>query len=314
MPLIDLGKPFSLGFNDISDSRWNAKTWNIDTGANLFSMPEKIPGQFMLPTADGDGFFKNSPCFRSVDDADTIIPIGNTAHLHNDFTAEAGGFLPDILLANLGYVHTYWGQTYTINDFYQESNGTGAGITTVIASNIANIELDTGTATNGWAGIRRFGLPLRMSNPSMFIIRHDIDGTLTNYNLKFGVHPERIDGSNTAENKYGIEACSGQTNYQCFSADGTARSTTPSAVAVNGSDNVWLAQHFPTDEEIIYVFDSDPDTTVTKITDIPVSGGSTSSRMFMVGIQSTTSSAAKRLSVRGFAITGTPDTSDWTFP
>lgn len=310
MSLELLARPFSLlGLNDITDMRLDAKTWMVDTADNIFNF-NKIPGQTFIPRDTGHGFTKNQPCFLSVD-GDVIIPIGLKKHTHSMDTDLDGGMEIEVFLDNIGNLDVYWGTTFNMNDFTQEFSGTGAGISEA-ATGVFRVEMDTGTATNGYANIRRPGVPIDFSKKSAFVAREELEGTIANYLLRIGLNAEKVDVANDPTlPSYGIEACSAQTNWQCWSSDGTARSTTPTSYAVDSVVNVWMAQHYPADNQIIYTKNIDfGSNQVTKESDIPISGIGATRQYFSAGVKTTTTSQAKQLRHYGslvFANMGNPE-------
>jgi hypothetical protein len=308
---LDLGKPFTLGFNDVSDDRFNAKMWTIDTSDNLFN-GVKIPGQFMLPTNDGNGFSKNVPCFRDVDDAENIISLGVKKHTHAGDTEAEGGLLGNAFINNVGNLHTWFGNTFIDTDFFKNTNGTGALVQTTTTATTAYVECDTGTSTDGYANIRKMGLTLDFGKYSVFSARMELNGTIANYVLRSGVNGEMINNANDPTTKsYGIEACSGQTNWQTWSCDGTTRSTVATSYAVDTSIHTWLALHDPTVPNIQFSRDVDTANTVTKTSNIPTSGGTDTVSLFSSGVKSTTSSQAKEWRFRGAVVYGFVGTSGW---
>lgn len=310
MPLIDLGKPFKLGFNDISDSRFNAKMWTIDTDSNLFNMAEKVPGQFMLPTTDGNGFSKNVPCFRSVDNANTILPVGLTEHSHSAPTDAEGGLLIDCLLDNIGNVNSMYGNWFHSGMYQTDSSGSGAGVTDSTGEG-GSIDLVTGTTTDGYALMRTRAVPLGFDERITFMHRIDLSGPFTSYLMKFGVNAELITEANSNSTKsFGWEACNGNSHWLVFSCDGTTRSTTTTSITVAANDDVYEAQHFPADPSIQFALNHE-DTVVTKNSNIPTSGGTSSSRNFVTGIKTTTSSQSKTMNHKGMVLHGRIGTGDW---
>ena len=308
---LDLGKPFSLNFNDVSDDRFNAKMWTIDTADNLFN-GVKIPGQFLLPTSTGNGFTKNTPCFRDVDDAENIIALGLKKHTHANDTDIEGGLHSDVLINNIGNLLPFFGQSYYDTDFHKQTSGTGAAVTGVTAGNSGYVFIESGTSTDGYANIRRFGQVIDFTKKSAMIVCIRLEGTLTSYITRFGVNGEMINDANEATLKsYGIEACSGQSNWQTWSSDGTTRSTVATTYAVDTSLHTWMAQHYPSTPNIIFTRDNDTTNAVTKSTNIPTTGLSESDQLFIAGVKSTTSSASKTLKYVGAAVYGNIGTSTW---
>jgi hypothetical protein len=311
MSLQLLGRPFSLvGLNDVSDMRLDAKTWMVDTADNIFTFP-RIPGQFFLPRDSGHGFTKNQPCFLSVD-GDQIIALGLKKHTHSMDTDLDGGLMVEEFLDNIGNLGVYLGNTFNAADFVQDISGAGADVTEP-ASGVFRVEMDSGTASGGYANIRRPGVVIDFSKKSAFVARYELEGTIANYLLRIGLNSERVDASNDPTlPSYGIEACSGQTNWQCWSSDGTARSTTPTSYAVDSVVNVWMAQHYPADDQIIFtkniLFGSNQ---VTKESDIPVSGVSATRQFFSSGVKSTTASQAKQLRHYGAIVVANIGTAEW---
>ncbi len=314
MPLIDLGKAFSLNFNDISDDRLNAKMWTTDTDTNLFNMPVKIPGQFMLPTTTGNGLTKNQPCFRSVDNANTIIPVGLKIHSHTSDTDTQGGSLVKVFRDNVRNIDFWFGNTFIKEDFYTNASGTGAAVATSTSGSTALINCDTGSATDGYANMRKLGLLLDFSNPSTFSIRFSLlMPNLTNYVMRCGVNSEMINDANDATTRsYGIEACSANANYQAWSCDGTTRSTTASAFAVaNNDDDVWRAEHDPSGPSVTYTRNNDAGNQIVKTNHIPTSGTTNSISLFSAGIKSTLAATTKTLQYRGAVIYGWVGVGEW---
>jgi len=309
MSLTQLGRPFSLaGLNDLSDMRLDAKTWMIDTADNIFNFP-KIPGQFFLPRDSGHGYTKNQPFFLSVD-GDVNIPLGIKKHSHSMDTDLDGGLMVEEFLGNIGNLDVYLGNTFTVNDYILEYSGTGA---LASESSGAGIDMTTGTANNGYANIRRKGVPIDFSKKSAFVTRFEYEDTIANYLFRQGIKAERVDLANDPTTKsYGIEGCSAQTNFQCWSCNGTSRSVTPTSYAVDSVDNVWMAQHNPGDVEIIYTKSVDfGSNQVTKTSDIPVSGAGSSTNYYSAGIKTTTTSQSKRLFHRGVIVVANIGLAEW---
>lgn len=310
MSLSLLGKPFSLiGQNDVSDARLDAKTFMVDTSLNIFNFP-KIPGQPFIPRDSGNGFVKNQPCFLSVD-GDVIIPFGLQRHTHSHDTDVDGGLQIEEFLGNIGNLDIWLGNTYTMMDYVVQISGAGAAVN----DNATNsyIELVTGTAVNGYANINRKGNPIDFSKKSAFMSKFEYEDTIANYLFRAGICAERPDLANDpTQRSYGIEGCSAQSNFQCWSCDGTARSTTSTTYAVDSVGNTWMAQHNPAVPNIIYtknvLFGANQ---VTKTSDIPTSGTSDSTKYFSVGIKSTLVSQSKRILYRGSVVMGNVGTPEW---
>ena len=311
MSLSLLGKPFSLVTqNDVSDLRLDAKTWMIDTADNIFNFP-KIPGQFILPRDTGHGYTKNSPFFISVD-GDAEIPLGLRSHTHSSIEDIDGGLMSQNFIDNMGNLDVYLGNSFNLNDFEVFTSGSGAAVSEVLSGSQYIVEIDTGAALNGMANIRRAGLGLDYSKNSSFQARTELIGTIANYLLRLGVNPERIDeANNPAEESYGIEACSGQTNWQTWSSDASARSTTPTSYAVAAALVVWRGIHTPADGEIVFTKDIDDANAVTKSSDVPISGIGALKNMFGAGIKSTLISQAKQLRHTGAVVYGNVGFSQW---
>ena len=308
MSIQELGKPFSIANqNDISDARLDAKTFMVDTADNIFNYPQ-IPGQPFIPRDTGHGFTKNSPCFLSVD-GDVIIPFGVRKHAHAQNTDADGGLMIDQYLGNIGNVDVYLGNTYSIGDFVAEVSGTGAGVN----SGSTYIELVAGTSSGGYANIRRRGVPLDFAKPSSFMTRFEYEDTINNYLFRVGLMSERVDAANDPTTKsYGIEGCNGQSNFQTWSCNGSARSTTPTSYAVDSADNTWMAEHDPSETKIVFTKNvSFGANQVTKTSDIPTSGSSVTSNFFSAGIKSTTASESKRIFYRGIVIVANIGHSNW---
>jgi hypothetical protein len=312
MALIDLGKPFSLKQNDISDDRFNAKMNSIDTASNLFNMTTKIPGQVMIPTTSGNGMTKNVPVFRSVDDANTLIPLGLTSHTHAQYTANEGGALADILFYNIGNVFAFLSNTWMKANFWSDASGAGSSVADEINSDVGELHLESGTTSGGYANIRVLGTQQDLAYNSIFMTRCSINGPFTTYLLKFGVNCEHISEANSNSRKsYGWEACSANANWQAFSCDGTTRSTTSASYAVDGADDVFEAQHYPGDPDIQFKRNHNSGTTITKANNIPTSGSTVSSRTWQMGITSTAASATRVMHYKGTVLFATQGTSDW---
>jgi hypothetical protein len=312
LSLEELGKPFSiLAQNDISDVRLDAKTWMIDTADNIFNFP-KIPGQFFLPRDSGHGYTKNSPMYLSVD-GDIMIALGLKKHTHSMDTDLEGGLMIEEFLANMGNLDVFLGTSWKATDFLQEVSGTGAAVADEVSGSSADTKLTAGTSTNGYANIKRFGVAMDFSKKSGFIARYELTGTIANYLLRLGIDAERLDLANDAtQQSYGIEACSGQTNWQTWSCDGTTRSNTATSYAVDTNANVWMAQHDPTEPEIIFTKSLDLGANqVTKTSDIPVSGISASQSLWAAGIKSTTTSQSKDLKHRGVIVLANIGLTGW---
>lgn len=314
MSLELLGKPFSvLAQNDLSDLRLDAKTWMVDTSDNIFNFP-KVPGQFFLPRDSGHGYVKNSPMFLSVD-GDVMIAIGLKKHAHSMDTDPEGGLMIEEFLGNIGNLDVYLGNSWSTSDFHAEVSGTGAAVATEISGSNANTKLTSGTSTNGYANIKRFGVSLSFAKKTAFMARYELTGTIANYLLRLGIDAERLDLANDpTQQSYGIEACSGQTNWQTWSSDGTTRSNTATSYAVDTNANVWMAQHDPTEPEIVFTKNLDLGANqVTKTSDVPVSGAAASQSLWAAGIKSTTTSQSKDLKHRGVVVIANMGLSGWTW-
>jgi hypothetical protein len=310
MSLSLLGKPFStIAQNDVSDARLDAKTFMIDTSLNIFNFP-KIPGQPFIPRDTGNGFVKNQPCFLSVD-GDVIIPFGLKKHTHSHDTDIDGGLQIETFLANIGNLDIYLGNTYNINNWIPQVSGAGAAVTEGATNTM--VELTTGTALNGYANVNRKGNPIDFSKKSAFVARFEYEDTIANYLFREGINAERVDLANDpTQRSYGIEGCSAQSNYQCWSSDGTARSTTSTIYAVDSVDNTWMAQHNPASPNIIYTKNVDFGANqVTKTSDIPVSGIGATANYFSAGIKSTLISQAKRIFQRGVVVMANIGSTEW---
>lgn len=311
MSLNLLGKPFSVvNQNDVSDLRLDAKSWMIDTADNIFTFP-KIPGQFFLPRDTGHGYTKNLPFFLSVD-GDTEIPLGLKKHTHSMDTELEGGLLSQNFIDNMGNLDVYLGNSFNVTDFEHFTSGSGAVVDDVISGTSYIVEMDTGATLNGMSAIRRAGLGLDYSKNSSFQARYELVGTVANYLLRLGVNAERIDeANNPAEESYGIEACSGQTNWQTWSSDASARSTTPTSYLVTAALNVWRGVHVPADGEIVFTKDVDDANAVTKSSDIPISGVGALKNLWCSGIKSTLVSQAKQLRHTGAVVYGNAGFAQW---
>src|SRR6185503_5145809 len=156
----------------------------VDTSLNIFNFP-KIPGQFFLPRDTGNGFTKNQPCFLSVD-GDVIIPLGLKKHTHSHNTDIDGGLMVEEFLDNMGNLNVYLGESFIKNDFYPEVSGTGAQVIDTVTGVSYYVEMDSGTATNGIANIKRPGIGIDFSKKSGFICRYELNGTIANYLLRMG--------------------------------------------------------------------------------------------------------------------------------
>jgi len=303
MSLSLLGKPFSIiTQNDVSDMRLDAKTWMIDTADNIFTFPQ-IPGQFFLPRDSAHGFTKNVPCFLSVD-GDVIIPLGIKKHSHSIDIDTDGGLLSQAFIDNMGNLAVYLGNTFNLGDFETFVSGTGAAVTEATSGTQYYVQIDSGTAVNGMANSRRPGIALDYSMNSAFQARYELVGTIANYLLRFGVN-------NPAEESYGIEACSANANWQTWSSDATARSTTPTSYAVVAAQNVWRGVHVPADGEIVFTQNTDDANAVTKTSDVPISGTGAGKNLFSSGIKSTLVSQAKQLRHSGAVVYGNVGFAQW---
>ena len=307
---VDLAKPFQFPTNDISDDRLNAKTWMIDTADNVFNF-KKIPGQFFMTTDDGHGYVKDQPYFISTD-GNTTIPVGVKKHAHSKDTDAEGGLMIEQFLANIGNLQLYFGQQFIDTDFYKDISGTGATVATVVTSNSAYVNVEAGTSTNGYANVRKIGNAIDFAKKSAFMARAELNGTIANYLLRLGIDAEMVNDANDATTRsYGIEACSGQTNWQCWSCNGTTRSIVATSYAVDTSIHTWMAQHYPAVPNIIYTRDNDTANAVTKTTEIPTGSIGVPSHMFGAGVKTTTSSQTKQWRMRGIAVYGGIGTTGW---
>lgn len=290
--------------------RLDAKTWMIDTADNIFTFPQ-IPGQFFLPRDSAHGFTKNVPCFLSVD-GDVIIPLGIKKHSHSIDSDIEGGLLSQNFIDNMGNLAVYLGNSYYKNDFEQFVSGTGAQIVDFTTSSRYGVELDTGTAVNGMVNQRRAMVPLDYTKNSAFECRYEVVGTIANYLLRSGVNAERIDeANNPAEESYGIEACSANANWQTWSSDATARSTTPTSYAVVAAVVTWKGIHVPADDEIVFTKDNDDANAVTKTSDIPITGVGAGKNAWSQGIKSTLVSQAKQMRHFGAVVYGNIGITEW---
>ncbi len=307
---VDLAKPFLFPLNDISDARLNAKTWMVDTSENVFNFI-KNPGQFFMTTDDGHGYVKDQPYFISTDGT-TLIPVGVKKHAHSKDTDAEGGLMIEQFLANIGNLQLYFGQQFIDTDFFKNTNGTGALVQTTVGSNSAYIEIDTGTSTDGYANIRKVGNAIDFAKKSAFMARAELNGTIANYILRLGIDAEMINDANDPTTRsYGIEACSGQTNWQTWSCDGSSRSVVATSYAVDTSIHTWMGQHYPATPNIIFTRDNDTANAVTKTTEIPTSNIGVPSHFFGAGVKSTTSSQAKEWRLRGIVVYGGIGTTNW---
>lgn len=310
MSLQLLGRPFfGTLLNDISDLRLDAKTWMTDTADNIFAY-QKIPGQFCLPRTSGHGYTKNVPFFVDVDGV-TEIPLGIKKHSHSIDVDSDGGLMINQFLDNIGNLDIYLGNTFSSMDYIIEVSGTGAivndGLTT------SNVELVTGTAVNGYANIHRKGVAMDFGKPSAFMHRFEYEDTIANYLFRTGIAAERVDLANDpTQRSYGVEGCSAQSNFQCWSCNGTTRSTTSSSYPVDSNSNAWMAQHDPTIPNIVFTKNVDFGANqVTKTSDIPTGGSTNSTSYWGAGIKSTIVSQSKRLLNRGVVLIGSVGISEW---
>jgi hypothetical protein len=308
--LQELGRPFGVsGLNDISDLRLDAKCWMVDTADNIFAYP-RIPGQFFLPKTSGHGYTKNQPFFLDVDGV-TEVPLGIKKHTHSQDLDLDGGLMINEFLGNIGNLDIYLGNSMGSSEYLTQVSGTGAAVNNTATSSY--YELVTGTSSNGYANISRKGVAMDFSKSSAFMARFEYEDTIANYLFREGIAAERVDLANDPTQKsYGIEGCSGQSNFQCWSSDGTSRSATPTSYAVDSVSNVWMAQHNPADLEIIYTKNVNFGVNqVTKTSDIPNSGSGNSANFYSAGIISTTTSQSKRILHRGVVVIANIGTTEW---
>jgi hypothetical protein len=307
---VDLAKPFQFPLNDLSDMRLNAKTIMVDTSQNIFNFP-KTPGMVFIPTDTGNGYIQDQPYFISTDGTQTI-PLGVRKHTHSADTDAQGGLFENVVRKNLGNLQ-WWNQTtYNEEDFYQLTSGTTGAVVDDDASGATGwVRMISGTVTNGWADIKKMGVLADFGEDSAFQIRFNFDGPYTNYIGRLGINAESInDANDPTRDSYGIDFCSGQSNYQCFSCDGVSRSTTSSGKPV-GNSNVhsWYIKHFAGDS-YDFIFDVDFDNSVHKVTDVSGAGLTQSANLFQMGVKST-NTTSKTLSFRGAVYAGRIGASEW---
>lgn len=312
--MVDEGVSFSGNKSRLSQVRVNTKTFTIADFATILAEPKK-PGKPYIPTSTGGGLEQDVPVFYSTLDNGQYIPFGNKSHYHTADNDSSGGLYYQLPVKNIGAYLLWIGQNFNVNQFYVETNGTGAAVTNDVNGTTGRIKVESGTSLDGYANIRIMSVPMSYAFDSSIIVRVEHSGALTNYLFRAGVAGERvIDSNDPTQRSYGIEACPADAKMLIWSADGSTRSTIPTVFDYDTSIHYWLLRHRPSLPKIFGNRDVDFTTgnTAEKTNNIPTSGSTPTRALFSAGMKSTVSSASKILYYRGAVIAGMPAL-DWRY-
>src|SRR5262245_388788 len=282
------------------------------TGAYLATMAPLYPCMRVIPTTTESGFTKDVAMRRNADN-NAWITDGLGKHLHAHNTDADGGLLVDMERPNMGNLLRWLGNTYKASDFFIDKSGTLADATDEISGSIGRIKIEAGTTLNGYANIRKFGVTIDFNNPSAFETRLEHNGATTNYLWRAGISAEMINLANdTTQQSYGLEACSASgANILIYSCSPPVRSTVSSGYAIDTTSHTWYVVCDPTTPNIVVTRDADFANSVTKTSDIPITGNGQSACLFGAGIKTTLGSETKIIRYTGTVVMGRYGTTGW---
>ncbi len=173
--------------------------------------------------------------------------------------------------------------------WYYNSSGSGAGVN---HNTPGVIELVTGTTTTGWAEIVLGGLNIDFGQPALFMVRYLTPSTVTGQIVKMGLRMDRAGAATSSNNKFGIEYCDADTDWQIHSGDGTDNSNFDTGDSVEGGNNgSWYLSHDPGNSITAIREDL---VTYEKNTDVPAGIASSSSRDVSISISNNNGSSTSR--------------------
>lgn len=308
-----------VGENNLSAPRMNAKTVWIGTGTNLFNLSPTYPGQIAVCSETASGFIKDTVYFRNTNN-DGWSFLSMSKHTHNTDDHLSGGLYSDMLYDNL--MQTYeWGSLSVTKELFHNIIAGSATITNDLSSASGKVILDSGTVANDYAQLAvPPGVKLSFARKSRLLTKVGVTfggAGVTNYITRIGVAGEDINGANTTSNKYGIEACSqdSQVNWMIFSANAGTRTggTVTSSPVDAGYDALGLGyrlDHTPNIDIKFYNNGVNCGANCTKTSNNPNSGNTGTDYVIRLGIKSTNVNA-KKMALFAIKLIGTPSDAAW---
>lgn len=215
----------------ISSARMTLMSFLKLTASQANSLNPKYPGQAFFAKDSGFGFSQNGVYVLDATGS-TWLPLAGGKHNHGADDATSGGFLSDILVANVA--KNYLMQGSALGDYMSVGTGTATE-----EPNSGRIALNC-AASGTFRHLTRGGVGLDFGRQSVFIFKGHSTAN-TQFSAKIGVCMENVNDAHTDTRKYGIEACDSAgaaQNWQIVGATGgggsrTATGTSTSATSLS---------------------------------------------------------------------------------
>jgi hypothetical protein len=256
----------------LSPSRMTLMSFLKLTAAQANSLNPKFPGQAFFAKDSGFGFSQNG--VYVLDSAgSTWLPLAGGKHNHSADDAVSGGFLSDIMVANI--TKNYFIQGSTLGDFMNVGTGTASEEPT------NNRIALTCAASGTFRHLSKGGIGLDFGRQSAFAFKGHSTANIQ-LSAKIGVCLENVNDAHTDTRKYGIEACDSAgvaQNWQIVSATGAGGSRTATASSENalqGSPRAYKLIHNVGQSIQFFVNGT---LNQTKSTNIPASGNNSNNNL-----------------------------------
>lgn len=282
-----------------SQSKMNLKTILVGTGDQILAKSPTVlqVGQVAVITTNSSGGALQAGIVR-WDGSNWINPSGG---IHTHEGTGSGGSIQNILLkavSNLWFANMI---NPSVGNFVQ--SGTGATFANVVSGTDGFAQISTGTTTNNHGALRRCGVVYSFAQPSSFIVRVRLSSSTTSATARIGMNMETADSVTNNKVKYGFEGCStcNTTNMSIISSQGTTRSKNTSSTDNYSTVGNFIMQLNP---GIDTRYRKETGTIIVKTTDVPSTGIPDRSNVFVMGLQ-TTNTTAKTLDFYGGYAIGT---------
>lgn len=308
-----------VGENNLSAPRMNAKTVWVGTGTALSNLSPTYPGQIAICSETASGFIKDTAYFRDTDNTGWLF-LSMSKHTHNADDHISGGLYTDIMYDNLMNAFQ-WGQMSVTKEMFHNIVAGSATITNDLSSASGKVVLDSGAIANDYAQlVVPPGAKLSFARKSRLLAKVGVTfggSGVTNYITRIGVAGEDINGANTTSNKYGIEACSqdSQVNWMIFSANAGTRTggtvtSSPVDAGYDSSGKGYRLDHTPNLNIKFYDNGTNCGANCTKTSNNPNSGSTGTDYVLRLGIKSTNTNA-KKMALFGIRLIGTVLDAAW---
>lgn len=307
-----------VGEDNLSAARLNSKTIWIGTGTQLSGLSPTYAGQIAVSTTTSSGFVQDAVYYRDAAN-ELWLFLSMSKHTHNADTHLAGGLYADILYDNA--IDNYYLNYLNIKkeNFFPIISG-AATIINDTSSATGKVVLNTGSTANDYAQLVDHGVKLGYARKSRLLVKMGVTfggQPVTNYITRVGVAGEDINASNTTSNKYGMEACSqdSQVNWMIFSANAGTRTggsvtSSPVDAGFTASGIGYRLDHTPNQDIKFYNNGTNCGASCTKTTNVPNSGDTGTDYILRLGVKSTNTDA-KQMALFGLRLVGKITDGSW---